>query len=87
MESKKIGRATLKWDMINNASGYQLWISKEIDGNYSIAKVIQNGSASSYTKCDLESGATYYFKMRAYAELDGKKVFGTYSNVKSVEIK
>ena len=32
-------------------------------------------------------GKTYYYKLRAYTELDNKKTFGGYSEIKSVLIK
>lgn len=39
----------------------------------------------SYTKSSLVAGKTYYFKVRTYKTVDGKKVYSAYSPVKSVK--
>lgn len=85
--SSNTGRATLKWDSVYGAAGYQVWMATSQDGDYSIVKSITDGSATSYTKYELTSGSTYYFKVRAYTEIDGKKTFGAYSNVADVTVK
>ena len=61
-------------------------MSESADGNYSVAKMISNGNTTSYIKSDLESGKTYYFKVVAYTDVDGKITFGQESNVISVTV-
>ena len=70
---------------MNGAAGYQIWMSESPDSGFSIAKSITDGSTS-YTKYDLQSGKTYYFKVRAYAEVDGKKAFSAYTKTISITI-
>ena len=72
---------------MNGAAGYQVWMSTSKDSGYSIVKSISDGATTSYTKYDLKSGSTYYFKIRAYTEVDGKKTFGAYTDPVSVKIK
>ena len=84
--SNKETRATLTWDALNGAAGYQIWMSETADGEYSIVKSITDGTTT-YTKYDLTSGKTYYFKVRAYVEVEGKKTFGAHSEVVSVTVK
>ena len=79
------GRALLAWSEVNGAAGYQIWMSESPDSGFKIVKSITNGDTA-YTKYDLTSGKTYYFKVRAYTEVDGKKTFGDYSNTVAVTI-
>ncbi|MBQ7346243.1 MAG: starch-binding protein [Oscillospiraceae bacterium] len=80
------GCAKLRWDAANGAAGYQIWISEDPDQGYTIAKSIPSGDTTSYIKYGLESGKSYYFKIRAYVELDGKKTFGPFSDALPVTI-
>ncbi|MBQ7345659.1 MAG: fibronectin type III domain-containing protein [Oscillospiraceae bacterium] len=82
----KAGRAKLTWDAVDGAAGYQIWMATSEDGDYQIVKSITSGETTSYTKYDLVSGETYYFKVRAYVEVDGKKTFGGYSEIIAVTI-
>ncbi len=83
----KAGRAVITWESVNGGAGYQIWMATSEDGTYSIVKSVTDPTVSSYTKYDLESGKTYYFKVRTYTEVDGKKTFGAYSEVLAVTVK
>jgi len=85
VSSPKAGRAMIEWNAINGAAGYQVWMADAENGTYTIVKSITDGSTS-YTKYDLESGKTYYFKLRAYSEVDGKKTFGAYSETEEITV-
>lgn len=77
-------KATITWNKVNRASGYEVKMATSRYGTYS---TIYTGSSLSYTKTGLSSGRTRYFKVRAYKVVDGKKVYGNYSSVVSVKIK
>ncbi|MGN0265855.1 MAG: transglutaminase domain-containing protein [Oliverpabstia sp.] len=83
----KTDRVTLSWNHVNGAAGYQVWRAEEADGAYTIVKSIEKGDAVSYVNSGLTSGKTYYYKVRAYTELDSKKTFGEYSEIQSALIK
>ena len=80
------GRANLAWEAVAGADGYRIWMAESEDGDYTVAKMINSGDTVSYTKSDLESGKTYYFKVAAYTDVDGKITFGQESNVISVTV-
>lgn len=85
--SEKAGRATLKWEAVNGAAGYQIWMSESDTGDYTIVKSITDNTTTSYTKYDLTSGKTYYFKVRVYAEVNSKKAFSEYSDMISIQVR
>ena len=84
--ASKAGRAEISWKAINGAEGYQIWMADSANGTYKIVKSITDGSTS-YIKYDLESGKTYYFKVRAYATADNGMCFSNYSDMKSITAK
>ncbi|MGN1183603.1 MAG: hypothetical protein ACI4R7_00075, partial [Oliverpabstia sp.] len=83
----KTDRVTLSWNNVNGAAGYQVWRAEEADGVYTIVKSIEKGDMVSYVNSGLTSGETYYYKVRAYTELDNNKTFGEYSEIQSALIK
>lgn len=85
--SIKQGRVNLSWDDVDGADGYQIWMATEDSENsYKIVKTV-DGDTTSYVKSDLKSGTTYYFKVRAYTDDNGKKTYGDYSEVVSAKVK
>lgn len=87
-KSTKAGKTDLSWEKVSGADGYQIWMStSNSDSEYKITKVIEKGDVTSYVKSDLKSGTTYYFKVRAYADNNGKKTYGEYSKAVSVKVK
>ena len=85
--SSKSGRAVLSWDKVKGADGYRIWMAEGTDNNYSVAKMIDSGDTTSYTKYELKSGTTYYFKVAAYTDVDGKITFGAASDTIKVTVK
>ena len=73
--------ATPAWKTVSGASGYQ--------GKFKSAKTatVSKGSSKKATIKKLTKGKKYYFKVRAYKTVDGKKVYGAWSSVKSVKVK
>ena len=84
--STKAGRAELSWNAVNGAAGYQIWMAESQNGEYKIVKSVTDGSTA-YNKTGLSSGKTYYFKVRAYAEVDGRKCFSAFTDIKNVRVR
>lgn len=83
-ESK--GAATITWNTLEDVDGYEVYMATGKKGTYNkIATVDSN--KTSFIKKKLKKGTKYYFKVRAYAKVNGKKVYGDYSSAKSVKIK
>ena len=92
--SNSTSRIRLLWKEVGGSHGYQIW-RKTVDPDdedgteYKIIKTIgdkgneltdNQGATTAYSNTGLESGKTYIYKMRAFSIIDGKKVFGAYSN-------
>jgi uncharacterized protein YjdB len=83
--AKKSGnKVTLKWKKVSDAAGYVIYM-KTGKGKYKKIKTITSGKTVKYVK-KLQSGKSYKFKIRAYKLDDDEKVYGKYSNVKTVKI-
>ena len=80
-------KATIKWEKISGASGYEVYRATSKSGKYSKIKTITKNSTVSYVNSSLTKNKTYYYKVRAYTMVNGKKVWGTYSTVKSYKLK
>lgn len=85
--SSKSKKATIKWNKVLGASGYKVYSATSSNGTYSLKKTITSSNTLSYTNTNLVSGKTYYYKVRAYRNVNGKVVYGPYSAVKSKKIK
>lgn len=81
------GQATIKWKKIKGVSGYAIYRSTKKSGSYKKIKTVKKASTTSYTNKNLSSNKKYYYKVRAYKKVKGKKVYGSYSSVKSVRTK
>ena len=69
-------------------SGYEIYYGK--DKNFktlAAKKEITSKKTSSYTGKNFTKGNTYYIKVRSYKTENGKKKYGSWSNVKSIKCK
>ena len=78
---------------MKKAKGYEIYRStKSSSGFKKIAKVKvtkknKNKKTLSYTNKKLKKGKKYYYKVRYYKTVAGKKVYSEFSKVKKVKIK
>ena len=80
------GRAAAEWTDVSGETGYQLYYSTKKTSDFTKVKSYGENVLKG-TKSSLESGKTYYFKVRAYKKVNGQTIFGEWSAVKSVKIK
>lgn len=77
-------KATIKWKKVNNADGYVIYMSNSKKGKYKKIKTIKSKNITKYTKNNLNEANEYYFKIKAYKNINGKKIYSnSFSNIKS----
>lgn len=81
--SKKV---KLTFGKVKGVSGYEVYMSKSKKGKYTKKAKVAAGKTNVTIK-KLKKGKTYYFKMKAYSMVNGRKVYSKYSNVKRVKVK
>ncbi len=81
------GQVKLSWEKAAGADGYEVYRSTSGNGTYKKVKVISKGSVKTYTEKGLTSGKTYYYKVRVFCKVNGKKVYGGDSKVVSKKVK
>ena len=86
---KNEGKNTVKvsWKKVNGANGYRVYRSTSKNGEYTSVGFIKKGSTVTFKDKKVSEGKTYYYKIRAYRIVNGKRVYGPYSAVKSVKAK
>lgn len=93
--SVKVNKAQAKkkalvvyWNKIANASGYQIQVAtdKKFKKNKKTITVAKQ-NANKKTVKKLKAKKKYFVRVRAYKIVDGKKVYGKWSKIKSVKTK
>ncbi len=79
--------ATPVWKTVTGASGYEIQYSTSSKFKSAKTAAVKKGSTKKTTIKKLTKGKKYYFKVRAYKTVDGKKVYGAWSAVKNVKVK
>ncbi len=87
VKKKSSSKAVLKWKKVSGASGYEIYMKTGSKGKYKLVKTVKKGKTVSYTKTKLKKKTKYSFKVRAYKTVGGKKVYGSYSRVKTIKLK
>ncbi|MDD6620133.1 MAG: fibronectin type III domain-containing protein [Eubacteriales bacterium] len=77
----------LSWKAVTNASGYEITYATDskFKKNKKICKV-NKGKTTSATIKKLKAGKTYYVKVRAYQNVNGKKVYSGYTKTIKVKV-
>ena len=79
--SKNGTKVKVKWTNINGETGYQISRTKGKNATY-IVKTVKGSSLTS-ANVTAEKGKTFYYKVRAYKTVNGKKIFGPWSAVRA----
>ena len=78
---KKSGsKVKVSWTNINGETGYQISKSTKKKGTSIVSTYKTTSGKSKVIKAT--KGKTYYYKVRAYKVVDGKKIYGPWSSVK-----
>lgn len=84
LKGKKI---RLTWDKASRADGYVIYRATGEKGTYKKIKTITRGKTVTFTNKSLKKGKTYYYKIKAYRLINGKKVYAPYSETVSAKAK
>ena len=80
------GKVALSWKKVSGADGYVVYRADSAKGTYKAVKTLKGNGATSFTDSGLKAKKTYYYKVRAYRNLKGGKVYyGPYSDAKAVK--
>ncbi len=78
--SASVTSVNVSWSAVSGATGYQVWRSTQKDSGF---VALGSVTATSRVSTGLTTGTTYYYKVRAYKETNGTKLYGDYSAVVS----
>ncbi len=87
VQSAGYNKLKLTWGKADKADGYEITRAASQNGNYTLIKTIANGSTTTYIDSGLATGKNYYYKVRAYHTVNGKKVTSADSQIQSAKIK
>lgn len=80
-------KMTVKWEKVEGAAGYELQYARDKSFKSGVTKKTLKPSAGSASYSKLAKGKTYYVRMRAYANVNGKTKYSGWGSSKSVVIK
>ena len=87
--SAKAGKKkiTVSWKKIAGANGYVVYRATKKKGTYKVVKTMKKPATVTFTNNKLKKGKTYYYKVKAYRTVNGKKVYSAFSNIVSKKVK
>ncbi|WP_146137253.1 fibronectin type III domain-containing protein [Planomicrobium soli] len=74
------------WSKVSEASGYEVYRATIKTGTYTKVNTRNSGSSVSYTNISLGKGKTYFYKVRAYRIVNGKKIYSSYMAIVSSKL-
>ncbi len=74
-------KVKLRWKKGKGLTGYEIYRSTRKSGGYKKIKTISKAKTVKYTDSSLKKGKKYYYKIRAYRTIKGKKIYGPYSGI------
>lgn len=87
LKSVKANTASVSWNKITGASGYEVQysVSKKMKSVNTVT--VKKAKTTKITLKKLKSKKAYYIRVRAYKSVGNKKVYGVWSSVKNIRIK
>jgi hypothetical protein len=80
-------QAILSWKKVSGAKGYAIYMKTGKKGTYKKIDTVKGASTTTYIAAGLESGKTYYFRIRAYKKIYGERSYGELSVEKKIKMK
>ncbi|MGN0292464.1 MAG: M15 family metallopeptidase [Lachnospiraceae bacterium] len=79
-KSTNYNAINISWKKEDGISGYIIYQYTSKNDGYTWRKTITSADTTSYTKTGLTTGKTYYYKVKSYADVNGKKYYSTASS-------
>lgn len=67
------------WKKVKGAKGYEVYRATKAKGKYKKVKAIKSGKTVAWTNKKLTEGKNYFYKVRAYKVVGGKKKYSKFS--------
>lgn len=77
----------LSWKKVSGTTGYEVYRAAGKNGKYEKVKTISKTSTVTYIDKRLTAKKNYYYKIRSYKTISGKKVYSSFSTIKSAKTK
>ena len=74
----------IRWTKQKYVTGYRVYRATSKTGKYKCIKNIKNNKTVSYIDSKIKGKRTYYYKVRSYIKINGKTIYGNYSNIKKI---
>lgn len=78
-DSENYTTIRVTWNKVSGANGYRVYRSASKDGKYTAIGSTAKNSAVTFLDKKAATGTTYYYKVRAYRNVNDKKVYGSSS--------
>ena len=72
---------SIQWGHSDYATRYQVYRATSKNGKYSYLYSTDNRWQYTYTDKNLTAGTRYYYRVRAYKKVGGKKIYGNWSEI------
>ncbi|MCR5793494.1 MAG: hypothetical protein K6G65_10025 [Lachnospiraceae bacterium] len=77
----------VKWSKVKGCHGYLIYRRTGTKGSFTRIKTISKSTTLSFTDKTVKKKKTYYYKVRGYRTVSGKKVYGAYSKAYKLKAK
>lgn len=84
VQAKGAGTAVIRFQRVKGASGYLVYQATAAKGPYKRVKTLKGNRSTSCTRTHLKADTRYWYRVRAYKQQNGKRVYGAFSARKSV---
>lgn len=84
---------TVSWSRVSNAKGYKVYRAASREGedyrytSYKCIKTVSSKNTVKYTDKTVKPGKKYFYKVKAYKVVNGKKKYSKYTKVKTAYVK
>lgn len=83
---KSSNSVKISWNRDYDATGYEVYRSTSKSGGYKKVKTITKSSTVSFVDTKLAKNKNYYYKVRSYTTVSGKKIYSNFSSYKKITL-